>query len=365
MINAKSGAAPEQPASLHLAAAGLCCSLGYHLDAAICALRANMDHFQESTFYSLSADPINVARLPDAIYGQARLQRWVEYAVRDCSRHLERPATVLDAEETAVIVLAPHHSRAHADADRIEKLVLTVLAALREELPPAQRPVHSIPFAIMVLSQGSVGLAPALSRAANYLVNETAKQVLLIGIDSLLNSADINFYLSDERLFVRGNSNGFLPGEAASAILLRLAPSSSPGLHIKGIGVAEEAGRHDGSVPSRGQGLTAAIRSACVQAKVDPLQLMFRISDQNGEQFFAKDAANAITRVMFGGRKMEQLSIADKIGEVSAASGPAMLAWLHRDMQEPDTSPGALGVLHLAHDDGTRCAIVLQHIQGA
>ena len=74
------------PTRLEIRAAGLCCAVGYHLRAASCALRANMDHFQESEFRSDSFDPIRVARLPDDIYGHERLQRWVSHAVRDCAQ---------------------------------------------------------------------------------------------------------------------------------------------------------------------------------------------------------------------------------------------------------------------------------------
>ena len=57
---------------LHVNAAGLCCSLGYHLDAAVCALRANMDHFRESAFYSQGGDPVQVAWRVAQVRGEPR-----------------------------------------------------------------------------------------------------------------------------------------------------------------------------------------------------------------------------------------------------------------------------------------------------
>jgi 3-oxoacyl-[acyl-carrier-protein] synthase I len=351
--------------SIVVEAAGLCCALGYHLDAAVCALRANMDHFQESGFYSLKSDPVVVATLPDEIHGQERLERWAMHAVLDCARRMAEPLSLFDARRTALIVIGPDKSRPHADAQFYLDVVLGAMrqawssAGSREGARALDKPYPQHEEAAMLLN-GRTGVGVALTLAANMLAERPVEQVLLIGIDSYLNAADINAYLKEERLFVRGNSDGFIPGEAAAALVLRSAQADHAGLHIKGVGIAHEVGRHDGSVPSRSQGLTHAIRSACEQAGIAPTEVDFRISDQNGEQFFSRDASNAITRVMMGGSKIPHLTLADKIGEVGGAVGPAMLAWLLRDMPHEVFSPGRLALAHLANDDGTRCALVLQ-----
>ena len=352
--------APQKiPPNMTIASAGLCCSLGYHLDAAVCALRANMDHFQESEFISQTSDPIRVASLPDQLFGEERLQRWVEYAVRDCAQRMTDARSLFDVTRTAVIVLGSDHSRPHADGQTVANIVWRAMTQLCSDV--ADNTPYSTKPGILVVSQGRAGLGQALLNAAQLLVKGQAEQVLLIGVDSYLNAADINTYLQAERLFVSGNTDGFLPGEAAAALLLRIAPTGAAGLSIKGVGLANEPGQPDGSVPSLAQGLTQAIRTACEQANIAPTDLDFRISDQNGEQFFAKEAANAITRVMFGGHKLTHLTLADKIGEVGAASGPAMLAWLTRDMADANYSPGNSGLIHLASDHGARCAVVIAH----
>jgi 3-oxoacyl-[acyl-carrier-protein] synthase-1 len=217
---------------------------------------------------------------------------------------------------------------------------------------------------IGVLLEGRTGLGTALLEAARMLALGECSQVLVLGVDSYLNAADIGSLLHEGRLFVPGNRNGFIPGEAASAVLLRPAPLSAPGLHVRGVGVDHEAGRHDGSVPSRGQGLSRAIRAACEMASLTPAALQFRASDHNGEQFFANEASNAVTRVMFGsGADLAHLTLADKLGEVGAAAGVAMLAWLWAHMGQREWSPGACGMLHLASEGGARCAVVLHHVQ--
>lgn len=352
----------QPPRNLRLHAAGLCCSLGYHLQAAVHAMRANMDHFQASGFFTRANDRINVASLPETLFGTERLARWVEFALRDCAARLDDPASLFCAHRTTVIVLAPAPSRTHSDPALYAGIVHDVLGRLRDELSPAEQSrIAAGQHLAKVLSEGRTGLAGALSTSARHLGAGEAQQVLLVAVDSYLNAGDINAALNEERLFVRDNSDGFVPGEAAAAIVLRWDEADAPGLHIGGVGFAQEPGRHDGSVPSRAKGLTEAIRAGCAQAGIEPTALEFRISDQNGEQFFSKEAANAITRVTAGGSKLRQLTIADKIGEVGAAAGLAMLAWLSCDMADPEYSPGAVGLLHLASDNGDRCAVVLRH----
>lgn len=360
MDNAKTNATADYT-SLAVVSAGLCCALGYELAAAACALRANFDHFQESSFYSLSSDPINTASLPDTIYGQARLQRWVEYAVRDCMLKLDAPESLFDGSQTAIIVLAPDETRPGIDRDFYIELPAIVMAELRQEIVTAtNHPEADNTIRTSVVFEGRTGIGTALLLAASLLLNKSVQQVLLVGVDSFLDAATINHYLEEERLFVRGNSNGFIPGEAAAALLLRSASSSEPGLHIGGIGTGEESGRHDGTAPSRGIGLTQAIRTACMQSKVHPHSLAYRMGDDNGEQFFSRDSANALTRVMFGGSRPKHLTTADKLGEIGAATGLAMLAWLYQDMSAHEISPGNVGLLHLSNDNGARCAILLR-----
>ncbi|NIA00925.1 hypothetical protein [Massilia sp. CCM 8734] len=348
--------------SIVVSAAGLCCALGYHLDAAVCAIRANMDHFQESMFYSAPTVPLNIAMLPDESYGPQRIRSWIDYALRDCAQNTTDAHLLFDPLCTALIVLVPDNERITSDKKNFEDLAQSAMLHLRKEISPhPETDGLDIPYRIRVLLEGRAGLAQALLMVADELASRQVKQVLLIAADSYLNNVEINFYLEQSRLFVPGNSDGFLPGEAAVALLLRLGSSDERGLHIKGIGIGHETGRWDGSVPSRGIGLTNAIRAACKQAKISPEDLDFRSSDQNGEQFYANDAANAITRVMCGSHKLSHLTLADKIGEVGCATGPAILAWLSRGMQHSTYSAGTTGLIHLSNDNGARCAVVVQN----
>ena len=72
-----------------------------------------------------------------------------------------------------------------------------------------------------------------------------------------------------------------------------------------------------------------AIRAALIEAGVALKDCDYRIADVNGEQFRFKEAALAITRLLRDTKVLFSLwHPADCIGEVGAATLPAMLAML-------------------------------------
>lgn len=342
--------ATSQPAAhLHVVGAGICCALGYNARAVDCALRAGMDHFQESEFVTANGQPVRVARLPDTeSWGAERLSQWMAHAVNDCLHHagpLKDPALM-------VLMLSAESKR-----PGIEERSAVQAAVLSSKLLGVPLSAQST-----VWQGGRAGLGTVLQQAHELLQLGQCQQVLLLGFDSLLNAQTIGHYLQAERLLVPDNRDGFIPGEAAAAVLLELAAPDTSGLHILGWGQGDEPGRPDGSVPSRAMGLSQAMGAAFAQAGIDCNDLAFRLSDQNGEAFFAREAANAITRVAQDGGTVPMVhTTADCVGEVGAATGPLMLAWLHHLLSRAD-GPGECGLIHLANDDGLRSAVVVRHV---
>lgn len=339
---------PQDGRGLRVVSAGICCAVGYSAAAASCALRAGMDHFQESDFRTRSGDLVRVARLPEPrLWGAPRLAEWMRHAMEDCLAH----AGPLPDDPMPLLLLCAEPERPAAE----DRQTVQAVALSR---PALGRPLHP---ASSGTATGRAGLAGCLAHADKLLREGAARHVMVVGVDSYLHSEVINHYLSQDRLLVPGNRDGFIPGEAAAAVLLELAPPEAPGLHIAGWGRGMEEGRPDGSVPSRSRGLTQALRTAFAQAGIDCNDLAFRLSDQNGEGFFAGDATNAFTRVAVdGGTSPMVLTTADCTGEVGAATGPLMLAWLHHLLPRAD-GPGHCGVLHLANDEGLRAAVVVRY----
>lgn len=344
----RAGAAAPPPA-LTIRSAGLCCAVGYNLAAATCAIQANMDHFQQSEFETPQRDKVLVARLDESgVWGPSRLARWIALAIADCLGQFE----ALDTAGMPLLWLAPEPTRSGTDTAWYAGVFRQAVEELGLRFHPASG----------ILPLGRAGLAHALEQSGKLMEQTGCDQVLLVGADSYLNATTINHYLQAERLQVPGNADGFIPGEAAAVLLLQRQESGTalPALRIAGSASGQEPGRPDGSVPSRAQGLTTALRAALAQSRHDYTAMQFRMGDQNGEAFFARDAANALARLApVGGAKLPLLTLADCLGEIGAATGPAMLAYLGQVMPR-SAGPGALGLLHLANDDGLRCALVLE-----
>ncbi len=352
----RSAAKVDAPTHLEIRSAGLCCAVGYNLDSATCGIRANMDHFQQSEFKVGQKEKVLVARLADDdIWGQARLAKWIALAIADCMA----PLGQFDPSTISLIWIAPEPERSGADSAWYADVFTEAVTRLEMQFHERSG----------ILPLGRAGLSNALGQASQLLEEPGCRYVLMVGADTYLNATTINAYLAAERLQVPGNSDGFIPGEAAAAVLLQKprnatdadASSVAPLMHITGFGIGDEPGRPDGSVPSRGRGLTQAIRHALDASNYSYSALQFRVSDQNGESFFSREAANALTRVApSGARKLSLITLADCIGEVGAATGPAMLAYLSRLLPGPG-SPGSCGLLHLANDNGVRNAVVVHY----
>lgn len=333
-------------APLYVLAAGACTAVGMSLAATDSALRAGMDHFRDSDFADRSHTPIRAASLMDErLWGKRRLAQWAALAIADCLRGA--PAGI-DLTQVPVLLLAAERERPHSEDARYQAIYAELEGRLGLRFHPLSR----------IATLGRTAIGPALVLASEWLCSSDVPLVLVVGVDSYLDAASINHGLAQRRLRVHARSQGFIPGEAAAAVLLSAQPANAA-LAIRGVGVAHESGRIDGSVPSRAQGLSDAMRQAIAQSGLAAADFDLRLSDQNGEAFYAREAAHALARL--GGDGLPQLhtlTLADCVGEIGAALGPLMLGWLGRLLPRAD-APGACALAHIASDDGTRVALAL------
>jgi 3-oxoacyl-[acyl-carrier-protein] synthase-1 len=85
----------------------------------------------------------------------------------------------------------------------------------------------------------------------------------------------------------------------------------------------------------------------------------FRITDANGEQYWFKEAALAVTRILRV--RKEEFDIwhpADCIGEVGAAIGPCALG-VALAATRKNYAPGRGSLCHFSGEDGNRLAMLL------
>jgi 3-oxoacyl-[acyl-carrier-protein] synthase-1 len=238
--------------------------------------------------------------------------------------------------------------------------------ALDAELPAQIRQLLGVRFEpgrSAVVAHGRVAVAVALNGARRALAEGECEQVLLVAADSLIGRGTLGAYERDGRLLTEDNSNGFLPGEAAGALLLGRADGGGapPGqLLVTGLGFAREAAPIASDEPLRGDGLAAAIQGALGEAGLAMHDIDHRITDLAGEHYYFKEASLALSRTLRGRKDSFDLwHPAECTGEVGAASGAVMLAVAEAACTK-GYAPGPRMLAHWANDNGHRAAAVLQ-----
>jgi 3-oxoacyl-[acyl-carrier-protein] synthase I len=213
-----------------------------------------------------------------------------------------------------------------------------------------------------IIAHGRVGGAVAL-RQARRLIHETdIESVIIAGADSLLVRPTLSAYEERERLLTSQNSNGFIPGEAAAAVMVSKPRSGAePELRCLGLGFAREQATVETELPLRADGLSAAIKGALAEADCTLGATGFRITDLSGEQYYFKEAALALSRTLRQRKEFYDIwHPADCIGEVGAAIGPVMLAVLLAAQQKA-YALGSNVLCHSGNDDGKRAALILAY----
>jgi 3-oxoacyl-[acyl-carrier-protein] synthase-1 len=163
-----------------------------------------------------------------------------------------------------------------------------------------------------------------------------------------------------ERLLTTINSNGVIPGEAAGAILVT-RPSDDARLTCRGIGFGREHAPIDAEQPFKGDGLVDALRAALADAGCSMHDLDFRITDIAGEQYYFKEAALALTRVLRARKDAFDLwHAAECIGEVGAAAGLVAIVVAEAACRKA-YAPGPGLMFHAGNDAGERTAAVFSY----
>jgi len=228
---------------------------------------------------------------------------------------------------------------------------------------------RTLPVGSAVIPGGRTGILAALELVADLIDRTASGLCVVVGVESFLRQVIVMHYLEAGRLLCGTNSNGFIPGEAACAVLLgRTAVGAGPRLEICGVGLGVEPSGAGGDVarPVTGEGLTAAIRHALAEAGVEHYDIAFSISDMNGERFKFKEAVIArgrLDRIPPEGRSrrpagyMELWHPIESLGEIGAAIFPCVMGWAF-EAGLKNYAPGPMALLHASEDDGTRVAIV-------
>ena len=313
-------------------------------------MRARMNHFRETDFVGDGAPLMGAALHDEPSWGAERLGRMLNQAVTQALTG----GTCAHAK-VALLVLCANPDRPGMPTDDLDE----ALGAWVNGGHAGWGPFHS---ASRLYPAGKGGIGQALHAVASLLAQpQSPEQVLLVGIDSLLNAATVEHHLEQARLATPLNADGMVPGEAAAAVLLALEPPGAPALSIEAAASATDTWRIGGEEPMRARALTAAMRAAAIQAGMALMALDFHASGMTGESWYAKESNMALSRALEGrAPTFPQMAVASFAGETGAAAPVLTLAWLAHEMARED-GPGRSALLHFAEDDGRRSALVVRH----
>jgi 3-oxoacyl-[acyl-carrier-protein] synthase-1 len=323
-------------------------SVGLTAPAACAAIRAKVTNPIQTRFIDATGEWImaHAVQLENPWVGRTRLAKMASIVIKDCLAETPR-------DQWAAIPLL----LCVAERDRpgrLEGLDDALFDEVQTELELEAAPQS------LVIPHGRASVGNALLHARSLIADGVASNVVIAAADSLLNWQTLSAYDRSERLLTPTNSNGFMPGEGAAAVLVGAA-RTQPTLRVCGLGFATEPATIDREEPLLGEGLASAIKNALKEAGCALHELDYRISDISGEQYYFKEAALALARVLR--QRKETFAIwhpAECIGETGATAGIAALVVTEAACRKA-YSPGNGILCHVANDGGQRGAIVLRY----
>ena len=327
---------------------GLVTSVGLTAPATCAAIRAKLTNPSETRFIDSGGEWIMAHQVT------------LEQPWRGLTKLVKMAAMVI---EEALAGIAPNEWRAIplllcvAEPERPgrlegldDQLFLDIQAELGAQFSPQSA----------IVAHGRVGVAVALAQARALLGRGKISRVLIAATDSLVSWPTLSHYEREDRLLTPSNSNGFMPGEGAGAMLVGADGGAASELLCTGIGFALEAAHLDSGEPLRAEGLSQAIKAALSDAGLEMHHMDFRITDLSGEQYYFKEAALALSRTLR--QRKEEFDIwhpAECTGEQGAVAGAAVIALADAACRKAFTK-GPNILAHMANDAGQRAALSLQ-----
>ena len=328
---------------------GLVTSVGLSAPAACAAIRAKLTNPSQTRFIGPEGEWIKAHQVPlsQPWRGLERLAHMAAMAIEECLAKVP----VDEWPQIPLLLCVAEQDR----PGRLEGLDSQLFAHVEEALDAR---FHA---SSRIVPHGRAAVAVALKLARELIQDSAVPRVLVAATDGLLSWPTLAHYQRNDRLLSKRNSNGFMPGEGAGALLVSHATGYAE-LLCCGLGFALEPAHIDSSEPLRGDGLTSAIKSALAEADRQMHDMEYRIVDVSGEQYYFTEAALALTRILR--RRKEKFDVwhpAECTGEAGALAGIAVLATADSACRK-GYSLGPDILAHWSNDDGRRAAAVLRYV---
>lgn len=337
---------------LYIAGAGAVTPAGLDMRQTAAAIRAGLSAFEEI----LLSEPFGVVQTVARIPGHWRLRpnpgTWLVNMAARAALEAVRGAE-LQTEATVLLLTPPETFRNHpAYVDIAPRAFLpAVIAATGQRFHPSSRAIDG----------GAAATALLLRQAASLMDDASVGQILIGGVDSLVNDADIKRLTAANRLKGQENAQGLVPGEASVFVHLTREPPRGSALPvaIKGVGAAQEADSVLSERYSQGAALLNALKEAASGPGAAEPTIEFVVSNGNGERYEGWE--QMIARPRFYRTRREYLPTAYPamtVGDVGAAGG-ALALMLAADSLSRGYAPGRVAMCEMTSEGGLRGAAVV------
>lgn len=329
--------------------AGARTSLGSGLPASAAAARAGVCQFADHPFMvDDHGFPIVVARDPFLAPGVERVSRLSAMAASAALECLEGVDQEDQGRPQTLLLLALPRGREGGPVDDA-RLVRELLALLEHRVDVV---------AVRRAALGHVAGVQALAECARAFAEGFEQRALVVGVDSWLDPPTLEWLDGQETLRTEKRPFGFLPGEAAVALLVEPADRGRQALaRVEGCALRTESDLAPDR-PRLGLALTEAARAAC-DLWDDPSRIADALyADLNGDPGRADEVGYATVRVRDRLSPEHALRIpAECFGDVGAATVPLMVALALERAQ--NTRGGDASALLLAQSMASERAAVL------
>jgi 3-oxoacyl-[acyl-carrier-protein] synthase I len=339
--------------SLAIKNTGVVCSVGLSAPAACAAIRTKIANPSETRFMDSAGDWImaHQVTLEQAFHGTNKLAYMAAMAIDECLTDVPRK----DWKSIPLLLCVAEFERPGRIKELDHDLFLEIEKLLQVQFAPES----------CMVAHGRASMAVALVAADKLLKEHKHDRAVIAGVDSLLHWPTLSAYDKNERMLSESNSNGFMPGEGAGAVLI--GTSNNPHqleaeLRCNAVGFGLEKAHIDSGEPLRAEGLTTAIQQALKDANLQMHNLDFRITDLSGEQYYFKEASLALSRTMRSNKESFDIwHAAECIGETGSAGGLIALAVADTACRK-GYAPGPKILMHMANDAGQRAAVILEFV---
>jgi 3-oxoacyl-[acyl-carrier-protein] synthase I len=346
-----------QSGAVYITGFGASTAIGRDAPATAAAVRAGIAGFCEHPYALDSVDePVRAAIAP-----------WLDIRVRGLDRLVALLFPAIDQ------VLEPFRALRPSDLQLGLALALPaprpgLAPAIDSEVIGAVTGRYRRAFTrTLAFPNGHAAGLMALAAAVDEVAGGSVDGCIVAGVDSYIEPETLHWLEECDQLHSAGffnNAWGFIPGEAAGALLLLSRTAlercqCDAVAAVEAVGIAHEANRIRTATVCIGEGLGKAFRSA-LHAVVPERRVTDIYCDLNGEPYRADEYAFASLRVKdWIESATDFVAPADCWGDVAAASGPLHLM-LAAQAGEKGYAKGTRALVWASSEGGERAAALVQ-----